>query len=238
MLTGEQSATATFTPPDVAATTFYTLTVEVSDGEATVSDSVVVTVSDADAPPPVLDEDFADGDFAGWTVVDEGQEYAPSAWSAVTGELVQSTNINDGTSTDPAALPKLGTYAVYDGGYDWTDYRVTLSLGSDDDDAIGLMVRVQDSDHYYRFSWDKQRSYRRLVKNVGGVFILLDAEAVPYVHGQTYQLDILVQGALIDVRIDGSLVLSATDTDLTQGSIAAYSWGNVGARFDQINVNE
>ena len=232
------SATPVFTPPDVAVSTAYTLTVEVSDGASTVSESVVVTVGDADAPPLLLEDDFADGDLAGWTVVDEGDVLASSSWSAFAGALVQSSNIYGGDPADWAALPKPGTYAVYAGGDGWSDYRTTLTLRSDDDDAIGLMFRVQDSDHYYRFSWDKERGYRRLVKNVGGVFTLLAEDAVPYVQGQPYQLDILVQGELIEVRIDGALVFSVTDASLAGGSIAAYSWANAGAVFDDIAVTD
>ena len=51
-----------------------------------------------------------------------------------------------------------GTYAVYEGGYGWADYRLSLAMRSADNDAIGVMWPVADNDNYYRFSWDTQRS--------------------------------------------------------------------------------
>ncbi len=186
----------------------------------------------------LLEEDFASGSLAGWRIVDEGAANAPSAWSANSAVLVQNSNIHGGDPTNAASLPKPGSFAVYEGGNGWSDYSTTLALSSDDDDAIGLMFRMQDADNYYRFSWDKQRSYRRLVKKVGGVFTLLAEDALPYAQGQTYQVEILAAGDLIEVRIDGALIFSVTDADLTQGTIATYAWGNVGARFDDIRITD
>ena len=183
----------------------------------------------------LLSDDFSDGDFAGWSVVDEGTTSAPSAWSASSGVMVQSSNIYS-FPTDAASLPKLGTYAQYDAGVLWTDYRVSLTLRSTDDDALGVMFRVQGSNDYYRLSWDRQRAYRRLVKNVGGVFSVLAEDSVTYVTGQTYAVEITAQGTSIEVRVDGGLVFSVTDGDLSSGTIALYSWGNSGSHFDGILV--
>ncbi len=63
----------------------------------------------------LLADDFNDGGFNGWTMLDEGTNAAPSAWSAATGTLVQSSNINT-TSPDPSDLAKLGTFALYTAG--------------------------------------------------------------------------------------------------------------------------
>ena len=98
------------------------------------------------------------------------------------------------------------------------------------------MFRVQDSNNYYRFSWDKQRNSQRLVKNVGGVFTLLDENATPYVTGTTYQLEVVVEGASIQVLIDSVVVLSAIDSDVSTGSVALYNWGNESSLFDGVLV--
>ena len=218
----------------------FTVTSTVTDDEgANTTTSRMVTVNDSGGNELNLySDDFNDGSMTRWTVVNDGTVDAPSSWSASSGQLVQGTNIYDGTSADPADLPKRGSYAAYAGGYGWTDYRLSLALGSDDDDAIGVMFRLQDNANYYRFSWDKQRNYRRLVKNVGGTFTLLAQDAVPYVQGQTYQLEIVAQGDLIEVWIDGALIFSVTDASLAQGTIAPYSWGNVGARFAAVRVSQ
>jgi hypothetical protein len=98
------------------------------------------------------------------------------------------------------------------------------------------MFRYQDENNYYRFSWDQERGYRRLVKCVNGQFTLLAQDSVPYVTGQNYQVKILAQGSTLQVSIDGSPVFSVNDSSLSSGTIALYSWGNVGSYFDDIRV--
>ena len=183
----------------------------------------------------LLTDDFADGNFAGWTVVDQGTASGPSSWSATTGELRQTSNINNGSSS---GLSLVGTHMRYDQGSSWTDYQLSLTLRSDDDDALGVMVRYQDPDNYYRFSWDRQRAYRRLVKVHNGVFTLLAEDSVPYVQGQTYQVDFLVEGAQLEVKIDGASVFNVADTSLTAGTVGLYTWANNGARFDNVQVTQ
>jgi hypothetical protein len=149
--------------------------------------------------------------------------------------LQQSTNIRS-NNLDGTVLPKLGTYALYDPSVTWTDYRLQVTLQSGDDDAIGVMFRVQDSDNYYRFSWDSQRAYRRIVKREAGVFTLLAEDAVPYVVGQSYNLEIVVQGTVITVSIDGTQVFFLNDVSLSNGGVALYSWANSASVFDDVVV--
>lgn len=149
--------------------------------------------------------------------------------------MVQNSNIYDGSAA-ASSLPKLGTYTYYGGGLAWTDYSLDLLLESADDDAIGVMFRYQDNDNYYRFSWDRSRGYRRLVKKQAGVFTLLVQDSVLYNIGQTYQVHIGAQGSSLTVEIDGTPVFSVVDSSLATGSIALYTWGNAGSLFDDILV--
>ncbi len=113
----------------------YTLAATARDaaGNTMTSASVTVTVSNLSGLQ-LLTEDFNAGTFGGWTVVDEGSTNAPSAWSAATGSLAQTSNIYGGsTSTSP--LPKPGTYAYYVAGSTWTNYQASLTLRSNDNDA-------------------------------------------------------------------------------------------------------
>jgi hypothetical protein len=180
-------------------------------------------------------DDFNDGDYSGWSIVDEGTNNAPSSWSAASGVMVQSSNIFS-YPTDASNIKRVGTYAYYAGGVGWLDYKLSLRIRSQDDDDIGVMFRYQDNNNYYRFSWDKQYGYRRLVKKQGGVFTLLASDAVAYVINQTYQLQIIAQGNLLQVSVDGTSVFSVTDTGLSSGSIALYNWGNKGSYFDNVVV--
>ena len=180
-------------------------------------------------------DDFNDGDFAGWTVVEQGTANGPAAWSASTGTLVQSSNIFGGSETG-VELPKLGTHVWYEAGTGWTDYQLTLSMTSADNDALGVMFRYQDANNYYRFSWDSQRSYRRLVKVVDGTFTLLAEEAVSYVKHQTYTIQLQAEGSQLIGWVDGTEIFSVTDSSHTTGTVGLYSWGNAGSKFDGVLV--
>lgn len=224
-----------YAPPDLSSTQTFTLAVEVSDGEDVAAATVDVAVRDADALE-LLNDNFDDGDYAAWTIVDHGTVAAPSAWAASTGTMVQSSNLHSlPTGTE---LAKLGTYAWYPAGIGWTDYAVSLDIRSDDDDDIGLMFRYRNGKNYYRFSWDRQRNYRRLVKRVNGITSLLAQDNVPYVTGQNYHLDVLAQGASLEVYIDGAPVFSVTDNTFSSGAIALYSWADAGACFDDVRVDD
>lgn len=119
----------------------------------------------------------------------------------------------------------------------WTDYRVSLTLRSDDIDALGVMFRYQDGNNYYRFSWDHRRRYRRLVKQENGVFTLLASDAVPYRRGQTYHMGITALGARLQVSIDGQLIFDVSDSSFENGPIALYSRANTGSRFAHVVVD-
>ena len=200
--------------------------------------AITITVTDVAEGGTLLTDDFADGNFNGWTIIDEGTIEAPSAWAVVSEVLEQSSNIYDGNSS-VGALSKLGTFAWYTAGLGWSNYQFTAQIQSTDNDALGVMVRYQDPDNYYRFSWDKPNGrYRRLVKVVNGTFTLLATETVPYVGGQAYQLDVIADGTTIDVRVDGAPLFGGpvTDSALPTGSVGLYSWGNDGSRFDGVVV--
>ena len=221
---------------------YFTLTaIDFSGNESIPSEEISAVMPSLPSPPPSpsgppsLSDDFADGNMAGWTVVDEGTHSGHSTWAATTGALTQRSNIYDG-NTNPAALAKRGTFAWYGIGLGWSDYQATVNMSSTDNDALGVMVRYQDPNNYYRFSWDRQRAYRRLVKVHNGVFTLLAGDAVPYVEGQTYQMKMQVEGTQLTVMIDGATIFNVTDSSLATGTVALYTWANDGARFDDVQV--
>ncbi len=168
-----------------------------------------------------------------WAIMDQGAAGAPSVWSCAAGRIIQSSNISGG---DPDEIDMPGTYALYKNGLAWRDFRASLTISSYDNDAIGLMFRYQDDDNYYRFSWDRERSYRRLVKKENGVFTLLTQDRIPYLTGRLYQLDIVACGPLLQVFIDGELILSAEDGSFASGTIALYNRANQGSCFYHLAV--
>jgi Domain of Unknown Function (DUF1080) len=188
-----------------------------------------VVVEDLVTGKIVLSENFNDRDHVGWTIVDEGDTDGPSDWSAATGALVQSSNIGG------RALA--GTYALFTRG-SWQDYRVALKMRSADNDPIGLLFRFQDSQNYYRLSWDRETPGRRLVKSEKSIIKVLAQDTVAYIPGKNYLVEIFAQGNALKVNIDSKLVFSVTDQSFPIGTVGLYSSMNKGSVFDDVLVEE
>ena len=136
------------------------------------------TLYEARLVPLLLHEDFSDfsvGDFASgsnaklglWKVVDKGTNYSPSHWEmGKTGALptyyiFQKSNIwgGDADGKNPA---KPGTYLKLDNDpnllstnpdqpSNWTDYRFNVYVRANDNDAVGVVFRYNDSKNYLFF---------------------------------------------------------------------------------------
>lgn len=184
----------------------------------------------------LLDEPFDVQIPDRWTFVDEGDQEGPSEWEMVGGELHQTSSIFGG-STDGSVPAKPGTYAL-GGDSDWSDYRVSARLRSDDENAIGLMFRYQDAENYYRFSMDRQQSYRRLIKKVAGEVTVLWEDASQYDTGREYILTLVCVGERLTGYLDGVELFDVDDSDLASGRIGLYCWRNTGARFAEVRVTE
>lgn len=183
-----------------------------------------------------LREDFALLVLDRWTFEDEGDQQGPSQWEVTGGELRQTSNLFGG-STDRTVPDKPGTQALA-GDTSWTDYRLAVGLRSDGDDAIGVLFRYVDSDNYYRLSMDRQRSYRRLIKKVGGAVSVLWEDAVAYQQGREYLVTVDCLGPRLSAYLDGVRLFSVEDWDLASGRIGLYCWGNTGARFSRVRLAE
>ncbi|GAB89860.1 hypothetical protein [Gordonia rhizosphera] len=181
-----------------------------------------------------LDEPFDHAIPGRWTFVEDGKKQGPANWRIGRGELRQTSNIYGG-KIQPKPIDKPGTYAVA-GQSSWSDYRFSTRLRSGDDDAIGVMFRYQDGDNYYRFSMDRERSYRRLVKKVNGLFTLLWEEATRYELDRDYLLTVDCQGSRLRGYLDGVGLFDVCDDDLSMGKIALYCWGNMKAIFTEVRV--
>ncbi|HEU4766399.1 MAG TPA: family 16 glycoside hydrolase [Pyrinomonadaceae bacterium] len=177
---------------------------------------------------------FHVGDLSSWTIVDEGPVSSPSAWAIANGALRQTSNIHS-LPVDPVSLEKRGTQALA-GSNAWTDIVLSVRLNSADDDAIGVLFRYTDANNFYRFSMDRERSYRRLVRAVGGVFTTLWEDDTQYELNRSYDLVVAAVGPRINVWIDGVPVAEVEDATLNSGQIGLYCWANTGAQFSNVRV--
>jgi len=222
-----------YTPPNVTSNKTFTLTVNVSDGINSTTKSIAIEVTDSNTTNTLLNENFNDANFNGWTVFDEGNISAPSKWSIKSGALHQNSNIYR------ANAPTFnGTFLRYNNGQSWTDYQIEYDMKSTDDDFMGVMFRIQDNNNYYRFAWDKQRKIRHLTKHDNGITSVLAKDNTPYIAGRTYRITVKISGNNITVLIDGQTTLTATDSRFSRGTIAMYTWGNQAGSFDNISVSK
>ena len=120
----------------------------------------------------------------------------------------------------------------------WTDYRVSVYLRSVDNDAIGVVFRYCDPDNFYRFSMDRERKYRRLVKVTKGVPANLAEDDFVYRQGQDYLVTVEAIGSSLRVFQNGGLIFDVTDGSFNRGRIGLYCWGHVDAHFSEIRVDD
>jgi hypothetical protein len=169
-----------------------------------------------------------------WAIVDDGLVGAPSDWRIASGVLQQRSNIQDGQD-DPAAAEKAGTMAV-GGRPDWSDYRLSVELRAEDDDALGVVFRYIDRNNYYRFSADKQRSYRRLIKRTVGVVTVLWQDTNSYDAGVTFTLTVDAVGSRFKGYVDNTLVFNLADDAHPSGRVGVYAWAHDDLRVSQLSV--
>src|SRR5262249_52279739 len=126
-----------------------------------------------------------------------------------------SSSGNGSTTTSIPQLPR-----------EWSDYDLKVNLRSMNNNSIGVMFRYQDDRNYYRFVWNQKSKFRRLEKVENGTATALASDAVGYVKGRTYQLQIIAQGATLSVFIDGAQIFTVADSSFAEGTLGLYSSSN------------
>gem|GEM_PF-6462551 len=176
-------------------------------------------------------DEFRDGDLVGWQFVDEGEVAGPSNWFSLSDSVGQASSIHS------VVEPGKGTYALWSGGLSTGDYRFGVFFRSLDDGAVGAMFRYVDADNYYRFTWDKQLSSRRLERVFNGVVTVLAEDSAVYAYNTWTFVEVVADGSNLEVLIDGTQIFSVTDSALTAGTIALYTCDNAEAYFSDAQVS-
>lgn len=178
-------------------------------------------------PPKTLD--WTRVEVAHWNIIDEGDREGPSSWYISREILKQQSNIHGGSDIRDIA-DKPGTYAIA-GESLWADYCLDVDMLSNDDDALGVIFRYLDNDHYYRFSMDSSRKYRRLVKKINGRTHVLAEENEGYEKGRRYRIRTVAVKDRLQIYLDEKLLFDVRDPSITMGKIGVYCWGNRGSQF-------
>jgi len=205
-------AMPTFTAPNVGGDEILTfeLVVTDNDGAASLADSVIITINPTLALP--FSDNFGDGNFDGWTIVDDAVTVA-SSWDASSNRLVNAgpTNIRSGDNTETY---RRGTYAYLTDSVNLTNYRfsvdVTVRPTVNAKDDLGVMFRYTDDDHYYRFSVNGETGSSRLESKAGvdlggnPIWRTLAHDFRGYEPGDSLDIEVEVDGPLIQVFVNGS----------------------------------
>jgi len=185
---------------------------------------------------PLLQEDFNDGNLLGWTIVDEAGNGSSSDWSATTNKLVKN---GDACAPGRTLVDRPGSYALADGGANWTDYHVATLLQPGSMGHQGLIFRRQDADNYYRLSFHTNPSYVRLVKKSQGLFRILAQQTIDLAAGGERLVEIAVQGGIIQAWVDGVRVVHVQDAaPVPAGGMGLYACGSSGTAFDDTRVDD
>ncbi len=164
------------------------------------------------------------------------------------GRLIQTSNVYGGSQDgdDPVKpgtiyfLKNRNELAEEDQPSNWTDYRLSVVLRSSDDDAIGIVFRYSQNiiNACYRFSMDKQRNYRRLVRIIDEVHTILHEDKFVYEKDIDYLVTVEAIGTSIKIYQDGKKITDVTDDTVEKGSVGLYCWGNTSSRFNEVRVDD
>jgi lysophospholipase L1-like esterase len=228
------TATATFTAPDVTDPLTFRLTVTDDEG-ATASDDVTVSVAEV-----FVFDDFEDGNDNDWIKFDDtGNGFS---WEVINGEYVQQNYVASISGGTPFVESyHLGTYSFLNSGFSWANYRFSVELTPLPDPGdipqgndAGVMFRYKDNSNYYRLTLNSRYGFTRLEKRVNGTFSTLAVCSRGYYEGNTLRITIEVNGSLIQVYVDDDPLFSVSDSSLSEGTIALYCQDK--AKFDNILV--
>jgi lysophospholipase L1-like esterase len=216
-----------------------------------VFDKVLLTTNGSYVPPVaagtiLFEDNFNDGDMAGWDIVDNCPFSLPE-WSVQASVLMQTNNCF-GFSSDGIAP---GTYQL-SGLTLPGDIDIQVQLRSEDplldpvtsNDAsnlkfgtIGMIFGYQDVNNYYRFELNARNGHRKLWRVQGGTFTELVTSPQSYVGGQQWvNLRIIHQNGVILIFIGGTQVMAADDATYSSGKIAFFCAVNPSCSFDNLVV--
>ena len=122
------------------------------------------------------------------------------------------------------------------GDYRWTDQVVeatvkrTTSAG-----MIGVFGRVLDMRNYYFLYFDDANLVLR--KRVDNSSANLLKVKFPVMSGVAYTLKLSITGSTLTGYVDGTMLVTATDTFLTSGGIGVGTSDSATGEFDNVTVS-
>jgi hypothetical protein len=185
-----------------------------------------ITLRFFDLPQPLvaplaIANDFDNGDLSGWQQ-EPGSGF--SLGNSLRGPVYRQTSLVDKATTFLTASDWPWSQSIE------ADITPTAVNGSDR--WVGLAVRYIDADNHYYVTL-RSSNRLQLKRMVAGVFATLGDVALPFAINRTYHVKLVVNGPHLDVYVNGTWRVNATDDSLTHGRAALMTF-RAQANFDNV----
>jgi hypothetical protein len=134
------------------------------------------------------------------------------------------------------------------GGHEFADFRLGIDatqVGGPNDNEYGVLVRIQDRDHLYRFSISGD-GYYQVTKHAGDEWERMTAEwpqsDAIHTGAATNHLEVVCQGSTMTFFVNGQQLARVEDADYRNGDIGLYAGAfyepGVEIHFDDLSITE
>jgi hypothetical protein len=187
-------------------------TITVSYGYGTFQKTATLKVA-------LFGDDFETNSASQWTPVD-------GSWSVVSSNTYAYKQAS--ASGEGLALA---------GSTSWTNYTVTANVTLYDlasTGGSGIIARYQNASNFYMLRLHASGALQ-LYKKVGGTFTLLASSAVSVTTNTVYTLTLQLNGSSLSGSLNGTKLISYTDTSLSSGEIGLRTFDQT-ASYDNLLV--
>lgn len=169
----------------------------------------------------------------------------PGNWQAESDAAAQ-VEVQDGVMRVYIAAPNQLAWAS--NGREFSDFSLTVEaaqVAGPDDNEYGVLVRMEDTDHFYRFSISGDGYYMvskydgEVWESLNGDWAISDAIQT---GTATNLLKVVCQGATMIFFVNGEQLVQIDDADYSRGDVALYAGSffepEVEVHFDNLRVEE
>ena len=186
------------------------------------------------------DRTASPGQVEEWSFDEDGVGKLPAVAEVFSGEW--AVGAEPDAPSPPHALCQMGTAkypAVRLGDKVYTDLVATVRfkpVSGKDDQAAGLIFRVQDKDNYYILRANALENNVVLFRYAGGSRSTITEGSAKVLSGQWQELKLEVDGNRFRGFLNGQLVVTATDDAFAAGGVGLWTKADSITRFDNFRV--
>ena len=199
-------------------------------------------VPPAPALPPttarvILQNDFSSGGLVAWQALalHPAPGTRPAGWRVENGVLAQVNDDAPISEIDDDAM-------LVTTSHEFGDFTLEAYFYATGGETVGAVLRYTDAGLYLvKFYGQSPNSLPKAellrITGDGGTLLADSAAWVGYRRGNWHLMAVSAHGAAIEVRVDGQIVLAASDRSFTRGGLGFYAKADGTARFDNLRVS-